>query len=76
MKNKMIKWRSLVYTIIVIVITLELEVDKWKQNVVVVNIVVSLKCLNFVNYIIFIKITTIIGLNILKKLNYNIFLTY
>ena len=68
MKNKMIKWRSLVYTIIVIVITLELEVDKWKQNVVVVNIVVSLKCLNFVNYIIFIKITTIIGLNILKKI--------
>jgi len=57
------KTKSLVYTIIVIVITLELEVDKWKQNVVVV----SLKCLNFVNYIIFMKITTIIGLNILKK---------
>ena len=76
MKNKIIKWRSLVYTIIVIVITLELEVDKWKQNVVVVNVVVSLKCLNFVNYIIFIKITTIIGLNILKKLNYFNFLTY
>ena len=67
MKNKIIKWRSVVYTIIVIVITLELEVDKWKQNVVVVNVVVSLKCLNFVNYIIFIKITTIIGLNILKN---------
>ena len=62
--------RSLVYTIIIIVITLELEVDKWKQNVVV-----SLKCLNFVNYNIFIKVTTIIGLNILKKLNYNNFLT-
>jgi len=67
MKNKINKWRSLVHT----VITLELDVDKWKQNVVVV----SLKCLNFVNYIICIKITTIIGIYIyiyIKK-NYNNF---
>jgi len=55
-----------VYTIIISVITLELDVNKWKQKVVVV----SLKCLSFIKYIIFIKIATIIGINILKK-NYN-----
>ncbi len=67
MKNKINRWRSLVYTIIISVITLELDVNKWKQNVVVNVFVVSLKCLNFVNYIIFIKIETIIDINILKK---------
>ncbi len=67
MKNKINRWRSLVYTIIISVSTLELDVNKWKQNVVVNVVVVSLKCLNFVNYIIFIKIETIIDINILKK---------
>ena len=67
MKNKINRWRSLLYTIIISVITLELDVNKWKQNVIVNVVVVSLKCLNFVNYIIFIKIETIIDINILKK---------
>jgi len=63
MKIKINRWKSLVYTIIISVITLELDVNKWKQNVVVV----SLKCLSFIKYIMFIKIATIIVINILKN---------